>query len=133
MKAHDATSRITPLTLLSPQHGDLFQILNKSNGRLHEDFVACHVIAPLLSILQLLHSIGIVHRDIKTENCFLSASGELQLGDFGLAAHKDHDSLTERVGTLDYMVRVVIRETTPCHCNWCVSALIKGSSAVALF
>jgi serine/threonine protein kinase len=71
--------------------------------------LALQVIAPLLYTLHLLHSLNIVHRDIKTENVFLSVTGELQLGDFGLAAHKLHDVLTDRVGTLDYMSPEVSR------------------------
>ena len=39
----------------------------------------------------------------------MTASGELQLGDFGLAAHSRHDDMVDRVGTLDYMVRVASR------------------------
>ena len=44
----------------------------KHDGRLQEGFVACHIVAPLLSTLQLLHKLGIVHRDVKTEVCSLS-------------------------------------------------------------
>jgi len=84
--------------------GDLYQVLNKQHGPLQESFAATHIIAPLLSTLGLLHSLGIVHRDVKSENCFLSSTDDLQLGDFGLAAHKEFDQLVERVGTLDYMV-----------------------------
>ena len=58
---------------------------------------------PLLSTLNNLHELNIVHRDIKPENIFMLESGEIQVGDFGLAAHKLQDHLTERVGTLDYM------------------------------
>uniref|UniRef100_A0A7R9V348 Protein kinase domain-containing protein n=1 Tax=Chlamydomonas euryale TaxID=1486919 RepID=A0A7R9V348_9CHLO len=88
--------------------GDLYQLMMKQNGRLQESFVACQVIGPLLNTLMLLHDLGIVHRDIKTENIFLTSSGEVQLGDFGLVVHKVHDSLEDRVGTLDYMAPEVL-------------------------
>eukprot|EP00195_Chlamydomonas_chlamydogama_P006399 CAMPEP_0202898576 /NCGR_PEP_ID=MMETSP1392-20130828/7065_1 /ASSEMBLY_ACC=CAM_ASM_000868 /TAXON_ID=225041 /ORGANISM="Chlamydomonas chlamydogama, Strain SAG 11-48b" /LENGTH=399 /DNA_ID=CAMNT_0049584547 /DNA_START=583 /DNA_END=1782 /DNA_ORIENTATION=- len=39
--------------------------------------------------------------------------GDMQLGDFGLAAHKQHDKLVERVGTLDYMAPEVLAMPTP--------------------
>jgi serine/threonine protein kinase len=70
--------------------------------------MSVQVIFPLLSTLSLLHELNIVHLDVKTENIFISASGEVQLGDFGLVAHLLHDPLTESVGTLDYMAPEVI-------------------------
>lgn len=38
----------------------------------------------LLSALQHLHSQGFVHLDVKPANVFLTPSGRLKLGDFGL-------------------------------------------------
>lgn len=38
----------------------------------------------LLSALQHLHSQGFVHLDVKPANVFLTRSGRLKLGDFGL-------------------------------------------------
>lgn len=61
-------------------------------------FIGCSGQLVLTNIL-CLH----VGRDIKPENLFISLEGELQVGDFGLAADKTVDTLTERVGTLDYM------------------------------
>lgn len=49
------------------EQGDLYQLMVKHDGQLQEGFVACHIVAPLLSTLQLLHKLGIVHRDVKTE------------------------------------------------------------------
>ena len=51
-------------------------------------------------------------RDIKVENLFLSSTGELKLGDFGLALNVALERPTARVGTLDYMspeVSLVLR------------------------
>jgi serine/threonine protein kinase len=87
--------------------GDLYQMKCRQ-GTLDENYVALSVVIPLLSTLSVLHSLSIVHRDIKAENIFVSATGELRLGDFGLAAHTVHDPLVDRVGTLDYMVRPLL-------------------------
>lgn len=48
----------------------------------------------LASGLDYMHSINIVHRDIKCENCFISFNGSLKLGDFGFARTIEGDQLS---------------------------------------
>ncbi|PNW85396.1 hypothetical protein CHLRE_03g184450v5 [Chlamydomonas reinhardtii] len=88
--------------------GDLYQLLMRNRGTLHEEFVVTKIVFPLLCVLQQLHKLHIVHRDIKPENIFITEDGEIALGDFGLAGHKFQDRMTERVGTLDYMAPEVL-------------------------
>lgn len=65
--------------------GDLLDRVN-SSGKLSEP-EAREYFQQLLSAVQYLHSKGIVHRDVKLDNIFLTASNEIKLGDFGFARH----------------------------------------------
>lgn len=56
--------------------------------------------------------IGFMHlscRDIKLENLFISSSGHLQLGDFGLAISTQEERAISPVGTLEYMPPEILR------------------------
>src|SRR4051812_28936034 len=56
--------------------------------------------------LEFAHSKGVVHRDLKPGNVWLTADGTAKLGDFGLAVSLDRTRLTQAgmmVGTVSYM------------------------------
>lgn len=58
----------------------------------------------LLAALQCVHSLGLVHRDIKPGNLMLSSSGEWKLMDFGIAREMGAMATTgATMGTPDYM------------------------------
>ncbi|KAK9842974.1 hypothetical protein WJX74_005089 [Apatococcus lobatus] len=81
-----------------------------------EDIICQTIVQPLLETLSYTHSCGILHRDIKVENLFLTQAGELKLGDFGLALNVALERPTARVGTLDYMSPEVLSIPTPEEC-----------------
>jgi serine/threonine-protein kinase len=64
------------------------------------------IIQEVLSALQAAHDLGIVHRDIKPGNIFLTSDGGVKLMDFGIARAMGESRLTmigSQMGTPEYM------------------------------
>ena len=75
----------THIVLEDCEGGDLFKTMMKQGGSIAEARTCTEVIVPLLRVLETLDKLNIIHRDIKPENIFLTGSGQIRLGDFGLA------------------------------------------------
>lgn len=69
----------------------------------HLALCSVEIVAPLLRVLEKMHTLSWMHRDIKPENIFLTRRGRLRLGDFGLAMNWEKELPFSRSGTLDYM------------------------------
>jgi serine/threonine protein kinase len=67
--------------------GDLIHYLEEHSEPWTET-KARREIVRLLGPIRLLHAAGLVHRDITPKNVFVTASRELKLGDFGIAAQR---------------------------------------------
>lgn len=77
----------------------------KKRGRLTWE-QAIHIGRQVSGALEHAHNAGIIHRDLKPDNLFLSKSGRLKLGDFGIARDTEATALTaagKTVGTYAYM------------------------------
>ena len=61
----------------------------RSGNRLKEDELR-EVVSCCLLGLSYLHNRNVMHRDIKPDNLFISESGVIKLGDFGLAVQLEH-------------------------------------------
>ncbi|KAG8078618.1 hypothetical protein GUJ93_ZPchr0007g4938 [Zizania palustris] len=69
------------MALESCEGGELFdQIVRK--GRLPEDEARFYA-AEIIDILEYLHSVGLIHRDVKPENLLLTSDGHIKIADFG--------------------------------------------------
>lgn len=89
---------------------ELFSYVNNMpEGHLSED-AAATIVAQLLSALLAIHSQGILHRDVKLDNVFISPSGHVTLIDFGLATFFGSKTLLdEAVGCINYASPSLLR------------------------
>lgn len=67
---------------------------------------ACDIMHQLCSAVIYAHSHGVIHRDIKPQNIFLTNDGTIKLGDFGIATFQDSAQVTRSdvvVGSVHYI------------------------------
>ena len=86
--------------------GSLDDRLKRSPGRKLAVADALRIGEQVCAALEYSHSLGIIHRDVKPANVFLTSDGQARLGDFGLAIAPDQSRLTMKgmmVGTAAYM------------------------------
>lgn len=67
---------------------------------------SCDIMYQLCSAVMYAHSHGVIHRDIKPQNIFLTQDGTIKLGDFGIATFQNATHVTNNdsvVGSVHYM------------------------------
>lgn len=65
-----------------------------------------HIGQPMCDVLEYLHNEGVVHRDVKPENVFLTADGGLKLMDLEISRSQESEDLTKTgvaIGTPYYI------------------------------
>ena len=63
----------------------------------------------ICSALELCRKNGIIHRDIKPQNIFVSKYGDYKLGDFGVAKEESLRGVADKAGTYAYMAPEVYK------------------------
>jgi hypothetical protein len=87
-----------PYIVMELMPGDTLADLVERQGPLPPgQAVAC--ILDVLDGLLEAHRIGVLHRDVKPSNCFLTADGRVKVGDFGLAKSLGRGAHLTRTGT----------------------------------
>ncbi|KAL0931618.1 serine threonine protein [Colletotrichum truncatum] len=81
--------------------GDLYEAIRNGHGPLETEHVRQFMLQ-LVDAVAYIHNKGVYHRDIKPENIFLTKSGAMKLGDFGLATTENW-TLETTVGSDRYM------------------------------
>ena len=86
--------------------GDLGTLLAAAEGGTLAIDEVVRIGSEVCAALEHVHAQGVVHRDLKPQNIWLTPSGTAKLGDFGLALIADSSRLTVEgamVGTVTYM------------------------------
>jgi len=86
--------------------GDLRYHLDENRGIMMKENTVRFYIAEIILALEEMHSLNIVYRDLKPENCLLDSDGHVRLSDFGLACRLDlepHGKTSGQCGTTGFM------------------------------
>ncbi|KAF7268408.1 hypothetical protein GWI33_018469 [Rhynchophorus ferrugineus] len=89
--------------------GDIVNLM--SNYEIPETWAKFYTMEVVLA-LDVIHSMGFVHRDVKPDNMLLDKHGHLKLADFGTCMRMDLDGLVRSnnvVGTPDYISPEVLQ------------------------
>ena len=65
--------------------GDLFQVIQSANGRHFKEDLILDWFIQIALALKHVHDNNILHRDLKTQNIFVTKQNIIKLGDFGIA------------------------------------------------
>uniref|UniRef100_A0A8C2F3T5 non-specific serine/threonine protein kinase n=1 Tax=Cyprinus carpio TaxID=7962 RepID=A0A8C2F3T5_CYPCA len=85
--------------------GNLCEKINQQKGVLFKEEVVVWYLYQITAAVAHIHKAGVLHRDIKTLNIFLTKTNLIKLGDYGLAKKLDSESSMAEtcVGTPYYM------------------------------
>lgn len=85
--------------------GDLAGLITKRAGKLFTEGEVLKYFIEIALAIKHIHEKHILHRDLKTQNIFLTADGTIKLGDFGIARVLQHtfQVCKTRIGTPYYL------------------------------
>ncbi|NXP15495.1 E2AK2 kinase, partial [Thinocorus orbignyianus] len=80
---------------------DVWVEKNRCNPKYHK--MTNPIFSQILKGVKYIHSKGLIHRDLKPQNIFLSHEDKIKIGDFGLVTSVAYETLTRNRGTQLYM------------------------------
>uniref|UniRef100_A0A8C2PZG3 non-specific serine/threonine protein kinase n=1 Tax=Cyprinus carpio TaxID=7962 RepID=A0A8C2PZG3_CYPCA len=85
--------------------GNLYDKINQQKGELFKEEVVVWYLYQIAAAVAHIHKAGVLHRDIKTLNIFLTKTNLIKLGDYGLAKKlgSEYSMAESCVGTPYYM------------------------------
>ena len=85
--------------------GDLSQKIKQNKNKYFEESYILDIFTQICLALKHIHDKKIIHRDLKSQNIFLTKSGLVKLGDFGIAKNLDYtwDKARTLIGTPYYL------------------------------
>jgi len=101
--------------------GDFFTLLEEVNDGAGLGLVACRFYGAELTLaLEYIHSVGVVHGDMKLENILLDKDGHCVMTDFGMAQYHNSKSCTSsKGGTPEYFSPEIVKgETYGISSDW---------------
>ncbi|CAE8721965.1 unnamed protein product, partial [Polarella glacialis] len=92
--------------------GDVHQAIKRCEGKLLPELQIIEWFVQSCFALKHVHERKVLHRDLKTQNIFLMATGQIKLGDFGIARVLDatKDYAKTMVGTPYYLSPEIIED-----------------------
>ncbi|WP_437989520.1 serine/threonine protein kinase [Sorangium sp. So ce145] len=103
----DTSEDGSPFLVMELLDGDSLGKRARGSGGVEERELL-RIVSTVLEVLDVAHGLGIVHRDIKPDNLFLTSSGGVKVLDFGIARMKQggsnvHTRTGAVLGTTPYM------------------------------
>ncbi|KAM6367389.1 interferon-induced, double-stranded RNA-activated protein kinase isoform 2-T3 [Alca torda] len=85
------------------EQGPLDNWIEKNRKKQNYHKMVQNIFLQILEGVKYIHSKGLIHRDLKPQNIFISHEDKIKIGDFGLVTSVAYGTLTRNRGTESYM------------------------------